>query len=60
MFYETEKYERNNTGKLFLVQNLWRNRLGAERLDTGQLAQDNLPNIKLTLKQLAPDSETNS
>ena len=28
--------------------------------NTGQLPQDNSPHIKLTLKQVAPDSETNS
>ena len=37
------------------AQTLWRNRLGAKRR-----TQDNSPHIKLTLRQLAPDSETNS
>ena len=55
MCQENEKYERNNTGKLFLVQNLWGNRLGRN-----VWTQDNSPHIKLTLRQLAPDSETNS
>ena len=32
LFQDNEKYERNDTGKLFLDQNLWRNRLGAKRL----------------------------
>ena len=52
--WENEKYEWNNTGKLFLIQNLWRNRFGVKHR-----TQDNSPHIKLTLRQLAPDSETN-
>ena len=31
MFKENKKYEQNNTGKLFLVQNLW-NQLGVKRV----------------------------
>ena len=42
-----------------MVLNLWRNRLGAKRPDSGQFAQDNSPHMKLTLRQLTPDSENN-
>ena len=55
MFQENEKYERNNTGNCS-----WCKTSGETNLGRNVWTQDNSHHIKLTLRQLAPDSETNS